>query len=60
MLQNGWKVYQYEIDFMKTRINTLETHLEELKQYYFTTRMLDGYIIKYHSLRLDKLDDEEI
>jgi|TARA_B110000858_G_scaffold22401_1_gene22601 hypothetical protein len=53
------KDLEAEIDFMKTRINTLETHLEELKQYYFTTRMLDGYIIKYHSLRLDKLDDEE-
>ena len=44
---------------LKNKIATLETHLEELKQYYFTTRELDGYIIKYHSLRLDKLDNNE-
>ena len=42
------KDLEAEIEFLKNKITTLETHLEELKQYYFTTRELDGYIIKYH------------
>ena len=53
------KDLEAEIEFLKNRINTLEIHLEELKQYYFTTRRLDGLIIKYHSERLNKLDNEE-
>lgn len=53
------KDLEAEVEFLKSRINTLETHLEELKQYYFTTRRLDGLIIKYHSERLNKLDNEE-
>ena len=53
------KDLEAEIEFLKVKINTLETHLEELKQYYFTTRRLDGMIIRYHSERLNKLDDDE-
>ena len=53
------KDLEAEVEFLKNRINTLEIHLEELKQYYFTTRRLDGLIIKYHSERLHKLDDGE-
>ena len=48
-----------ELDFLKIRINTLETHIEELKQYYFNTRKLDGIILKHHTRRLDKLDNGE-
>mgnify|MGYP000073374150 CR=1 FL=1 len=54
------KDLEAEIEFLKIKINTLETHLDELKQYYFTTRRLDGYILKYHAERLNKLDDSEI
>ena len=39
-----------EIEFLKNKVDTLETHLEELKKYYFTTRELDGLISKYHSI----------
>ena len=46
-----------ELDFLKVRINTLETHIEELKQYYFNTRKLDGIILNHHTRRLDKLDN---
>ena len=53
------KDLEAEIEFLKTKVDTLETHLEELKKYYFTTRELDGYIIKHHSQRLDKLDNGE-
>jgi len=53
------KDLEAEIEFLKTKVDTLETHLEELKKYYFTTRELDGFIIKYHSQRLDKLDNGE-
>jgi prefoldin subunit 5 len=53
------KNLESEIEFLKTKIESLETHLEELKQYYFTTRELDGLIIKYHSERLHKLDNSE-
>jgi len=53
------KDLEAEMEFLKNRINTLETHLEELKQYYFTTRRLDALIREYHSERLKKLDDGE-
>ena len=51
------KDLEAEVEFLKNRINTLEIHLEELKQYYFNTRKLDGLIIKYHTERLNILDD---
>ena len=54
------KDLEAEIEFLKVKINTLETHLEELKQYYFTTRRLDGMIIRYHSEKINKLDDDEL
>ena len=53
------KDIEAELDFLKVRINTLETHIEELKQYYFNTRKLDGIILKHHTRRLDKLDNGE-
>ena len=48
-----------EIEFLKNKVDNLETHLEELKKYYFTTRELDGLISKYHSITLQKLDNSE-
>ena len=59
VISRSMKDLEAEIEFLKTKVDTLETHLEELKKYYFTTRELDGFIIKYHSQRLDKLDNGE-
>ncbi|MDB3951997.1 hypothetical protein N9424_03330 [Gammaproteobacteria bacterium] len=59
VISKDMKDLEAEIEFLKTKVDTLETHLEELKKYYFTTRELDGCIIKYHSQRLDKLDNGE-
>ena len=53
------KDLESEIEFLKIKVNTLETHLEELKKYYLSTRELDGLITKYHSIRLHKLDNSE-
>jgi len=59
VISKGMEDLKAEIEFLKNKVDTLETHLEELKKYYFTTRELDGLISKYHSIRLHKLDNSE-